>query len=239
MVTTAFLTKLFFVTAAYLHTEHILVAVDSIVFGVDGNKLRVLLFRREVEPASGEWSLIGSFVNKNESLDDAGKRILYSLTGLEDIYMEQLYCFGDTKRDPGDRVISVAYWSLIDITNNDLEFEYDNHQSKWFAVDDLPELILDHGQMIEKAMERLRRKTRFEPIAFELLPKEFTMKQLMNVYEAIYGEELDDRNFRRKITQKDLVKRLAKKDWSTSKKGSYLYVLNKDFHKTLNSDFLY
>lgn len=225
--------------STYKHSEPLLVAVDCVVFGVDGNTLRVLLFKREVEPSSGEWSLVGSFVNRNESLDDAGKRILHSLTGLEDIYMEQLYCFGDCDRDSGDRVISVVYWSLVEITNNDLEFTYQNHESKWFALSELPELVLDHKNMIDKGIERLRRKTRFEPVAFELLPKEFTMKQLLNVYEAIYGEELDDRNFRRKIKQKNLVKRLAKKDRSTSKKGSYLYSMNEDFHETLNGDFLY
>lgn len=225
--------------SAYKHIEPILVAVDCIVLGVDGNRLRVLLFKREVEPSSGEWSLIGSFVKKNESIDAAGKRILHSLTGLSNIYMEQLFCFGDSDRDPGDRVISVAYWSLIDITNNDLEFEYQNHRSKWFALNELPELVLDHDQMINHAIARLRQKTRFEPVAFELLPKEFTMKQLINVYEAIYGQEFDDRNFRRRIVQRNLIQKLEKKDPSTSKKGSYLYVLNRKFHQSLSGDLIF
>lgn len=165
----------------------ILVAVDSIIFGFNENdlELKLLLLKRKFEPAKGEWSLMGGFVNPDESLDDAAKRIVLQLTGLEDVYMEQLYAFGDPERDPGGRIISVAYFSLIKIKEYDRELVKE-HGASWVPLSELPNLIFDHDNMLEKALRKLRIRARTQPIGFELLPEKFTIPQLQRLYEAIY-----------------------------------------------------
>ena len=228
----------------YKAAKGILVAVDSIIFGVRDNKLNLLVFEREVDPLKGNWSLIGSFVGMNESVDDAAKRILKELTGLENIFMEQLHCFGKTHRDPGARVISIAYWSLIRIDQNNIAFSAKNHRAKWVPLNKMPRLVLDHNQMVEKAINHLREQARFYPIGFELLPKEFTLSQLKKVYEAIFDNQIDDRNFRKKILRSQLLIDLKKKDMTTSKKGSFLYNFNEERYKHLqekgyNFDFIF
>lgn len=220
----------------YINASPILVAVDCIIFGVKDNELQLLVFKREVEPLAGHWSLVGDFIKKDESIDLAAKRVLEELTGLTDIYMEQLHSFGDIERDLGDRVISIAYWSLIKIDQLDLEFKIENHESKWVAFNKIPELVLDHEKMVTTAVERLREKARFHPIGFELLPKEFTLPQLLTVYEAIFNRGIDDRNFRKKILKSGLLDRLDKKDKSTSKKGSFLYKFNHNTYRKLQEE---
>ncbi len=212
--------------ASYQTAEGILVAVDSVIFGVRESKLNLLVFEREVAPLAGSWSLIGSFVGKDEDVDEAAKRILNDLTGLKDIFMEQLYCFGQVNRDPGGRVLSIVYWSLIRIDQNNLRFSAKNHRTKWVPLNEVSNLVLDHKQMVENAITHLRERARFRPIGFELLPKKFTLSQLKNVYEAIFDTKIDDRNFRKKILNSELLIKLEKKDMSTSKKGSFRYVFN-------------
>lgn len=218
---------------SYQSAEGILVAVDSIIFGVRENKLNLLIFEREVEPLAGNWSLIGSFVGKGEDVDKAANRILKDLTGLENIFMEQLHSFGNVHRDPGGRVLSIAYWSLIRIDQNNLKISAKNHRAKWVPLSDLPDLVLDHNQMVEKAIKHLREQARFHPVGFELLPKEFTILQLLKVYEAIFDIQIDDRNFRKKILKAGLLIDLDKKDMSTSKKGSFLYNFNESRYRLL------
>lgn len=220
----------------YEDVKPILAAVDLIVFGVQDNKLMLLIFKREVEPLAGCLSLLGSFVRIEESVDDAAERILYELTGIKDIYMEQLHCFGAVDRDPGGRVISIAYWSLIRVDQNHLEFKVRTHEAKWISIDRIPELALDHREMAEMAISNLREKARFRPIGFELLPEEFTLGQLLKVYEAIFGHTIDDRNFRKKILNSDLLIPLPKKDKSTSKKGSFLYKFNQATYEKLSKE---
>lgn len=215
--------------------DRFLFAVDCIVFGVEENKLRLLVFEREVEPLAGEWSLLGSFVNLSESISNAASRILLELTGLDNIYMEQLHCFGEPGRDPGGSVVSVAYWSLIKINQSDIDFNIDNHKARWVGVDEMPDLILDHGDMVAMAINRLRERARFYPVGFELVPKEFTLLQLLGVYEAIFDRKIDDRNFRKKILKSGLLIALDKKDKSTSRKGSYLYEFNQSTYHELQS----
>lgn len=217
----------------YTTADRIHVAVDSIIFGIRDNRLNLLIFEREVEPFAGNWSLIGSFVRKNEDVDKAAKRVIHELTGLEDIYMEQLHCFGDVNRDSGGRVISIAYWSLIKIDQNNIRLSVDNHKAKWVALENVPALVLDHSDMVKMAIKRLRERTRFHPIGFELLPPEFTLSQLIKVYEAIFNNPLDDRNFRKKILNSGLLIDLKKKDMSTSKKGSFLYCFNQERYQLL------
>lgn len=220
----------------YDNVEPILIAVDCIIFGVEDNNLKLLTFKREVEPLAGEWSLIGAFVKQNEHVDDAAKRILLELTGIDNIYMEQLHCFGNVNRDPGGRVISVAYWSLIKSDEFDREFKVQNHEAKWIGIDEVPSLILDHNNMVQQAVRNLQERAKFHPIGFELLPEEFTLPQLLKVYEAIFGRSIDDRNFRKKILKSGLLDRLPKKDKSTSKKGSYLYKFNHEQYEKLQDE---
>ena len=220
----------------YQHTEPVLMAVDCIIFGVDDNRLKLLIFKREIEPLAGQWSLLGSFIRANESVSEAASRILFELTGIDDVYMEQLHCFGDVNRDPGARVVSVGYWSLIKANQDDSGFQIDGHEAKWIYLDEIPQLILDHNDMVSKAVLTLRERARFRPIGFELVPKEFTIAQLLKVYEAIFARPLDDRNFRKKLINSGLLTQLDKKDKSTSKKGSYLYAFNEKRYEQLSAE---
>lgn len=222
----------------YENVAPFLIAVDCIIFGVEDNELKLLIFKREVEPLAGQWSLLGSFVKEYEDVDEAAARVLLELTGIRNVYMEQLHCFGDIHRDPGGRVVSVAYWSLIKVNQQTSEFSIADHKATWVSVNDIPNLILDHGKMVTMAVEHLREKARFHPIGFELLPEEFTLPQLLKVYEAIYSRDIDDRNFRKKLTNSELLTRLPKKDKSNSKKGSFLYKFNSEiYNKLLKSGY--
>lgn len=209
----------------YQHADHLLIAVDCIIFGFDKNQLKLLLMKRALEPEKGKWSLIGGFVTKNESLDDAAKRVLYKLTGLKNIYMEEVKAFSDVERDPGDRTISVAYYALIKMNRNmKLSSEYG---AQWFPIDNIPSLIFDHPLMVEASKKKLKTIAKHQPIGFELLPKKFTIPQLRSLYEAIKEERLDKRNFSRKILAMNLLEKLDEKDKKNSKKGAYLYRFDK------------
>jgi len=178
--------------------------------------------KRNFEPAKGKWSLAGGFLKKDENLIDAAERILLDLTGLGDVYLEQLQTYGQIDRDPGERVVSVAYYALIEVSELDQALVEEN-AAQWLTIDEVPEMIFDHGDMVAKALRRLRRKAKIQPIGFELLPDKFTLPQLQSLYEAIYQKELDKRNFRKKILSLDLLEKLNEKDKSSSKKGAFLY----------------
>lgn len=208
----------------YSEHERFHCAVDSIIFGYDeeGRELKVLLLKRNFQPAMGEWSLMGGFLKNNESVDDAAKRILSQLTGLSDVYMEQLATFGEVDRDPGARIISVAYFALIKINASDLEL-VKNHGATWVPISAMPKLIFDHTSMVERAMKKLQVRARTQPIGFELLPEKFTIPQLQGLYEAIYNKALDKRNFRRKLLSMDLLEKLEEKEKESSRKGAWYY----------------
>jgi len=214
-----------------IHSK-IYVAVDCIIFGFDERGLKLLLIKRDFEPGKGDWSLMGGFLRYDESLDNAAKRILHDLTGLHNIYLEQLYTFSDPERDPGERVISAAYFSIIRSEQYN-ETRNTGYQAKWFPLKFLPDLVFDHKQMIVRAMKRLRRRAATEPIGFELLPEKFTIPQLQDLYEAIYQQKLDKRNFRKKIFQMNILEKLIEKDKSGSKKGAFLYRFDKERYDTL------
>ena len=218
----------------YYGSDKLLVAVDCIIFGFDvkAEQLKLLLFNREVEPFKGMWSLIGSFVQKEEHLDDAAKRVLYELTGLNEVFLEQHKTYGQKNRDPGDRVISVSFWSLIKIEDPDGSLIKD-HQARWFPVQELPELVIDHNKMVEDALEKIRRNARYRPVGFELLPKKFTLPQLLKLYQEIYQMPIDDRNFRKKILSTSLLKKLDTKDKSSSKKGAFHYMFDQEKYDEL------
>jgi len=218
-------------TRYYNGYEQHLVALDCIVFGFDEGELKLLVLKRKFEPAKGEWSLMGGFLGKSESLDEAACRILSQLTGLSNIYMQQLLVFGDVARDPGARTISVAYYALIKIDEND-RLLAETYGAEWVPIKQLPPLIFDHSQMVEKALEALRRRTSREPIGFELLPVKFTLPQLQSLYESICGELLDKRNFRKQILETGLLVKLDEKEKESSKKGAFLYKFD---HNKYNS----
>ena len=164
----------------YQKQFRILVAVDCIIFGFDGAELKILLIKRDLEPEKGKWSLMGGFITEKENFDRGGARILKQLTGLEGVYMEQLHAFGHPDRDPHERTISVAYFALIDINKFENQISSDFH-AEWFPLKKIPKLVFDHNNMVTKARERLRYKSAFHPILFELLPEKFTLPQLQSL----------------------------------------------------------
>ncbi len=221
----------------YTSNDGILVAVDCIIFGFDGHQLQALLIKRGFEPEKGKWSLMGGFVSPDESTDDAAIRVLNQLTGMKNIYMEQLYCFSNVQRDAAGRVISVAYFALINIGDYSDQLQQD-HEARWFPMDKIPNLIFDHKEMVAKAKERLQQKVANHPIGFELLPEKFTLPQLQNLYEAIYEQALDKRNFTRKILALGVLNKLTEKEKESSRKGAFFFVFDKNKYSKLQHEGL-
>jgi 8-oxo-dGTP diphosphatase len=221
-------------TPFYSENTRFLVAVDCIIFGFDYRQLKLLLIKRNFQPQKGKWSLVGGFLAVDESLDQSALRILNNLTGLNDIYLEQLYTYGETNRDPGERVLSTAYYALINAECYHLPLNRES-SAKWFPIEKIPPLIFDHNIMVDKAMRRLRRKSLSQPIGFELLPEKFTIPQLQRLYEAIHQRDLDKRNFRKKILSMGLLKKLDEKQKAGSRKGAYFYRFDKEKYDDLVS----
>lgn len=223
--------------ASYNKQPKCLVALDSIIFGFDGHQLKILLVKRAPNPAIDTWSLMGGWLNPDENLEQAAERILYELTGLREVYLEQLYTFGDIHRDPIDRTVSVAYFALVNIEHYDSKISQAYH-AHWFPVSEMPnDLLFDHRQMIDLAIQKLRYKAALHPLGFELLPEKFTIPQLQKLYEAIFQTTFDKRNFSRKILSTHLLVKLKEKQKS-SKKGAYLYQVNEEKYKTFSNSFL-
>lgn len=218
----------------YDAAQKILVAVDCIIFGFDDGVLKVLAFKRKVEPFCGSWSLIGSFVAENESTDEAAKRVLFEITGLKNIFMEELKTYSSVTRDPGARCISIGQYALISLSKKNKKLT-ETHGAEWLSIIDLPELVLDHQQMVADSLERLRNKARFYPIGLELLPKKFTIPQLQSLYEELFQLLFDTRNFRKKLLSLNMLIQLDEKDKTSSKKGAYLYEFDYDKYNTLKN----
>jgi len=214
-----------------------LVALDSIIFGFDGQELKLLLVNRGIEDEHHTWSLMGGWVQPDESLEEASTRILYELTSLTDIYLEQLHTFGNPRRDPVERTVSVAYFALINVEDYDNKISK-NFEAKWFSMQELPQLLFDHSAMVQMAIEHLRYKASQHPIGFELLPEKFTIPQLQKLYEAIFGTELDKRNFSRKLLSTHLLIKLDEKQKGFSKKGAYYYKIDEEKYKKQFNTFL-
>ncbi len=214
----------------YKDEPKLLVSVDCIILGFEDNQLKLLVGKRKLEPGSGKLSLYGGFVRQDESLKEAANRVLFQCTGIKDVYMQQVGAFGETDRDPGDRVISIAYCALINVT------DYNNHllekyNLQWVKLNQLPELYGDHRSMVQIALAQLRKQINTEPLSFSLLPDLFTLTQLQHVYEAILGEEIDKRNFRKRIKQIDFIEKTDLIDKLTSKRGAALYRFNRKAYK--------
>lgn len=223
----------------YKNHEHVLVALDCIIFGFDKEELKLLLIKRDFEPEKDKWSLMGGFLQSNESLDEGAARILKNLTGLKNIFLEQLHSFGEVDRDPVERTISVAYYALIDINSHDKEL-VKQHSASWFSINEIPELIFDHGKMVNAALRRLRSKASHQPVGFELLPEKFTLPELQMLYEGIYNTSIDKRNFRRRILSMDVLVKTEEKEKKYSKKGAFLYKFDQQKYKNkvINGDNL-
>ena len=213
----------------YRGNKRFYVSVDCIIFGFRNGGLNLLLLKRNFEPSKGKWSLMGGFVQKDESVDDAAKRVLRELTGLDNVYMEQVAAFGEIERDPGERVISIAYYALVNIDSYDKHLVR-KHNAFWAEINELPELIFDHKEMVEKARYLMKQKASYNPIGFKLLPEMFTLTQMQTLYEAIYGEPLDKRNFRKRVADMDFVEQTNEIDKTGSKRGARLYRMNSDMY---------
>lgn len=219
----------------YSKQKRVLAAIDCIIFGFDGEELKLLLIQRGFEPEKGNWSLMGGFVQSHEGFESAASRILKQLTGLEGVYLEQLYAFGEPDRDPVERTISIAYFSLIDIHQYEQQLSVDYH-AEWFPLKKIPSLVFDHQAMVNMAKEKLRYKAAFHPILFELLPEKFTIPQLHSLYEGVYETALDKRNFSRKLMSTNLLVKQKEKEKASSKKGAFYFKLDKrKYNAALNS----
>ncbi len=197
--------------------------VDIVVFALDEEDLQVMLIQRDLAPFEGRWALPGGFVRVDESLEEAGRRELEEETGLKDIYLEQLYTFGEVTRDPRERVVTVAYYALVNLAGHDIHASSDARNAAWFSLNDLPELAFDHDQILATAHTRLRGKVRYQPIGFELLPRKFTLRQLQHVYEIILGRPLDKRNFRKKVLSTGLIVPLEEIEQDVAHRAARLY----------------
>jgi 8-oxo-dGTP diphosphatase len=182
-----------------------LLTVDCVVFGFDQEALKILLIQRAKPPFQGNWALPGGFVRIHETVDDAARRELAEEAGLKDVYLEQLYTFGALKRDPRERIVTVAYYALVKLSDFQAQAATDATEARWCLVDHTPALAFDHPEIVATALARLRAKLRYQPIGFELLPPKFTLSQLQHLYEAVLGVELDKRNFRKKVLGFELL----------------------------------
>lgn len=221
----------------YSGQHRMLVAVDGIIFGFDGKDIKLLLIKRALKPEQNKWSLMGGFLQANETLDDAANRILKQLTGLKGVYMEQLTVFSEISRDPIERTISVNYFALIDIHKYEKQISDDYH-AEWFLLSKKPRLIFDHDDMVRQAQKQLRYKAAIHPILLELLPEKFTIPQLQSLYEGVYDTIFDKRNFTRKLMSTGLFIKMSGKDKSNSKKGAFYYKLDKRKYRKKQDSFL-
>lgn len=216
----------------YQNKDTFLFAVDCIIMGFHDSELHILVTRRQMEPLKGGWSLMGGFVNATESIEEAAKRVLIEFTGIDNIFMEQVGAYGELNRDLGERVISVAYYALVNIDEFDtsLAMKYD---ARWIRITRLPELVFDHNKMVKDTIGILQRKAAVKPIGFNLLGEQFTLPTLQSLYESIYQETIDKRNFRKKLLNMDILEKMEEKDKSNSKKGAFYYRFNKEKYDQL------
>lgn len=197
--------------------------VDCVVFGLDEDDLKVLLIQRNLPPFEGRWALPGGFVRLGETLEESARRELQEETGIENVYLEQLYTVGDIERDPRERVVTVTYYALVKLTDHQVQAATDARNAAWFAVDDVPPLAFDHAKILEMAHERLRGKVRYQPIGFELLPAKFTLRQIQHLYEVVLDRPLDKRNFRKKILSMDILVELDEVETDVAHRAARLY----------------
>ncbi len=207
--------------------------VDCVVFGLDEEDLKVLLIQRNIEPFKGKWALPGGFIHLDETLEKAALRELREETGIKSVFLEQLYTFGSINRDPRERVISVAYYALVNLSDHEIKATTDVSDAAWFPVEDLPRLPFDHEEIYDAALKRLKGKVRYEPIGFELLSLKFTLTQLQKMYEKILEQKLDKRNFRKKILSMGLLIDLDEVEIDVAHRAAKLYRFDEHKYKQL------
>lgn len=201
-------------------------SIDAVVFGYEEGNISVLLIKRKYEPFKGKWAIPGGFVKNDEPLEDAAERELFEETGIKINYLEQLYTFGNPKRDPRNRVVSVAYFGLVRPDAFKIVASTDAEQVQWFNINELPELSFDHKDILETAITRLQGKITYEPIGFELLDKKFPFSDLEKLYTTLLGREIDRRNFRKKIVGLNVLDELDEKVSKGSGRPANLFKFN-------------
>ncbi|MEL6143153.1 MAG: NUDIX domain-containing protein [Bacteroidota bacterium] len=210
--------------------------VDNVIFGFDEGDLKVLLIKRNEEPYDGYWALPGYFVRPDENLEDAAQRVLREATGIENVWLEQVHTFGSVNRHAFGRVITVAYYSLIKINDFVTKPAGVAEKLSWYRIKDLPLLAFDHGEILQVALERLRRSIRTRPVGFELLPPEFTLTDLQHLYEAIWETDLEKRNFRKKILSMNLLIDLGRMQEGVAHRPARLYSFDEDKYRELTEE---
>jgi 8-oxo-dGTP diphosphatase len=217
---------------SHLDYFNIAISVDCVIFGYDSKELKVLLIKSDLEEFSGLYSLLGDLIRPDEDLEDASYRVLKDRTGLDDVYLEQVHTFGTLGRHPSGRVITTAYYSLIDITHHKLRLNH--NELHWHSVKDIKKLAFDHKLILNTCLQRLRSQVMEHPVVFNLLQDKFSLRELQEVYEAILGVKLDRRNFRKKITIKDWLQDLNEMETNLSHRPGKLYALKKQFKRKSN-----
>ena len=209
------------------------ITIDCVIFGFNNGNLEVLLVQHAEGESIGKWGLLGGYMHKEESSDDAAQRILYELTSMDNIYLEQLKAFTNPKRVIERRVVTIGYYTLINREDYNIKASLTVREAKWHKIKDIPNLIFDHNEILNFSLKHLQNKVRQAPIGFNLLPEKFTLLQLMHLYEEILGIDLDKSNFRRKILHMKLLVALDEKQQDVSHRAATLYKFDSEIYDKL------
>lgn len=214
---------------SHLDYFNIAISVDCVIFGYDNKELKVLLIKSDLEEFEGLYSLLGDLIRPDEDLETASYRILNERTGMDDVYLEQVQAFGSIERHPSGRVITIAYYSLIDIKHHKLQLN--NNELNWYPVNEIRKLAFDHKLILDTCLARLQEQVMEHPVIFNLLPEKFSLRELQELYEAILGVELDRRNFRKKISIKDWLVDIDEMENDVPHRPGKLYKLKSEYKK--------
>lgn len=208
-------------------------SIDCVIFGFEDQELKILLYKRANEPEANKWALPGGFIIRDEDLDHSAARILKEITGVDNIYMEQINAFGAVNRYPLERVITIGFYALINPGNYSIVPGNGATAAEWFSIDKMPPLVFDHAEILQYALDKLRNKVRYAPIGFELLPEKFTLTMIQKLYEAVLGIEFDVRNFRKKLLKMNLLIKLNEKQNGVAHRAANLYMFDHEIYKKL------
>jgi len=214
---------------SHLDYFNIAISVDCVIFGYDNKELKVLLIKSDLEEFAGLYSLLGDLVRPDEDLENASYRVLFERTGMEDVYLEQVHTFGSIGRHPSGRVITTAYYSLIDIKHHKMKLN--QNELHWHSVQDIKKLAFDHKAIVDTCLNRLREQVMEHPVVFNLLPEKFSLRELQDLYQAILDTDLDRRNFRKKIAIKDWLVDLNEMENDVPHRPGKLYSLKRQHHR--------
>lgn len=214
---------------SHLDYFNIAVSVDCVIFGYDEKEIKVLLIKSDLEEFEGLYSLLGDLVRPDEDLDTASYRILKERTGLDDVYLEQVHAFGAIDRHPSGRVVTIAYYSLLDIKNHKLQLSH--NELHWHSLSEVKKLVFDHKKILDNSLRRLQEQVMEHPVVFNLLPDKFSLRELQELYESILGVELDRRNFRKKISVKDWLEDINEMETNLSHRPGKLYSVKREYKR--------